>query len=123
MDAILLPSDLQVAVSQIAEQEAKSVEEVLHEAVRHYQRELNREKLKREIAAYETMHGQLKEKFFGEWVAVHEGQLVDHDSDRAMLYARVRQHYGSLSILIREVAEMPAPDLWLRTPTTGNSEP
>ncbi len=123
MDAILLPNDLQVAVTHIAEQEAKSVEEVLHEAVRHYQRELNREKLKREIAAYEVMHHQLKEKFLGEWAAVHEGQLIDHDPERAALYARVRQRYGRLSILIREVTETPSRDLWLRTPNTGKSEP
>ena len=122
MDAILLPSDLQTTVTQLAEQESKSVDEVLHEAVRHYQRERNREKLKREIVAYEAMHPQLKEHYFGEWVAVHEGQLVDHDADRAALYLRVRQTYGPISVLIRAVEDEPSRDLWWRTPSTGKIE-
>ena len=123
MEAILLPPDLQTTVKEIAAQEAKSVDEVLHEVFRSYQRQRNREKLKKEIAAYEAMHPALKEKHLGEWVAVHEGQLVDHDSDRAALYARVRRAYGNLSVLIREVTEEPSRDLWLRTPSTGKIEP
>ena len=123
METIVLPPDLQTRVDELASQESKSAYEVLQAAVRSYQRERNREKLRKEIAAYEVMHPQIKEKYLGEWVAVHDGQLVDHDPDRAALYMRVRQAYGNLSVLIREVTEEPSRDLWLRTPSTGKIEP
>lgn len=121
MDTILLSPDLQIAVSKLAEQEAKSVDEVLHEAVRGYQRQRNHEKLRKEIAAYEALHAELKQKYFGEFVAVHDGQLVDRDHDRAELYRRVRQTYGNVSVLIREVTEEPIQTLWWRTPSAGKS--
>ena len=119
MDIILLSPDLQITVSKLAEQEAKSADEVLHEAIRRYQRELNRDKLKREITAYEALHAQLKEKHLGEWVALHEGQLIDHDSDGGLLHKRLREQYGTTAILIRQVEEQPSRELWLRTPSTG----
>ena len=38
------------------------------------------EKMMQEVEAYQQMHPQLVEKYAGQFVAIHNGQLVDHDS-------------------------------------------
>ncbi len=119
MEAIVLRADLREAVEKDAVQEARSINEIVNEAVEQYVRERQRIKLDREIAAYEAMHAELRQKYFGQWVAVHEQKLIDHDEDRAALYRRVRAKLGSLPVLIRQVTAQTDEDIWMRTPSTG----
>lgn len=60
---------------------------------------MTRTKLDREIAAYEKQHPILKQTYLGQWVAIHQGQLVDHDPDEPSLYRRIRANYGRLSMV------------------------
>lgn len=41
-----------------------------------------------------------RKKYSGEYVAVHNQILVDHDKDELKLYKRIRVHYGNIPILI-----------------------
>jgi len=95
----------------------------LNEAVERYLRERQREKIHRKVVAYEAMFPELRRNYFGLWVAIHEGKLVDHDDDNAALYRRVRAKYGRTSVLMRQVGEQPIEEIWLRTPSTGKIEP
>ena len=119
MEAIVLRADLREAVEKDAVQEARSINEIVNEAVEQYVRERQRIKLDREIAAYEAMHAELRQKYFGQWVAVYEQKLIDHDEDRAALYRRVRAKLASLPVLIRQVTAQTGEDIWMRTPSTG----
>ncbi len=113
-------SDLRETLEKDARQEARrSVNDMVNEAVEHYLRERQRAKLDREIPTYEAMHPELRQKYLGQWVAVHNQKLVDHDSDGVALYRRVRARYGRISVLIRQVTEQPIEEVWLRTPSTG----
>jgi hypothetical protein len=41
---------------------------------------------------------------------MHEGQVVDHDTDLTVLRSRIHQQYGRMSVmitLVEEVAEIP----------------
>ncbi len=117
METITLRADLQEALEKDAELESRSVNDIVNEAVERYLREQQRAKLDSEIEAYEAMHPELREKHFGQWVAVHNRQLVDHDPDHAELYRRVRVRYGRTSVLIRQVHEQPVEEIWIRTPS------
>ena len=119
MDAIVLRTDLRETLEKDAEQEARSVNDLVNEAVEHYLRERQRAKLDQEIAAYEAMHAELRQKYLGQWVAVHEQKLVDHDRDGSALYRRIRARYGQTSVLLRQVTDQPVEEVWLRTPSTG----
>jgi hypothetical protein len=121
METITLRADLQEALEKDAELESRSVNDIVNEAVERYLREQQRAKLDSEIEAYEAMHPELREKHFGQRVAVHNHQLVDHDPDHAELYRRVRVRYGRTSVLIRQVREQPVEEIWVQTPSTGNS--
>ncbi len=119
MDTIVLRSDLYRVLEQNAQEEARSVSEIVNEAVEHYLREQQRAKLNREIQAYEALHAELQRKYLGQWVAVHNQAVVDHDQDRVALYRRVRAKYGRTAVLLRQVTEHPHEEIWLRTPSTG----
>lgn len=119
MDAIVLRPDLQQTLEQNATQEAKSVADLVNEAVEFYLREQQRAKLDREILAYEAMHPELNQKHPGQWVAIHNQQLVDSDENGSALYQRIRAKYGRISVLIRQVTEHSVEEVWLRTPSTG----
>lgn len=119
MDAIVLEPGLRTWLEQDAQQEGQDVDDLINEAVARYLRERQQAKLDREIAAYQTMHEELLREHAGEWVAIHRQTLVDHDTDRAALYRRIRQRYGRTSVLLREVTADPVEEVWVRTPTTG----
>jgi len=119
MDTIVLRTDLRETLEKDAEQEARSVNDLVNEAVERYLRERQQVKLDQEILAYEAMHAELRQKYLGQWVAVHEQKLVDHDSDGSALYRRIRARYGQTSVLLRQVTDQPVEEVWLRTPSTG----
>jgi hypothetical protein len=122
MDAIALRDDLRETLERDAEQEAKSISEIVNEAVERYLHERQLAKLDAEVATYERMYPELHQKYLRQWVAVHEQRLVDHDGDRAALYRRVRATYGRTAVLIRQVTDQPDNEIWIRTPSTGKIE-
>lgn len=117
----MLEPSLRAWLEQDAAQDVRSVDELVNEAVAQYLRQRQEAKIDREIAAYEAMHAQLVRDHLGEWVAIHRQQLVDHDSDRAALYRRIRSQYGRTAVLIRQVAADPVEEVWVRTPATGRT--
>ncbi len=121
METIELKPELRETLEQVAQQQSSTVNALVNHAVEDYLREQQRAKLDREIAAFESMHPTLREKHWGEWVAVHQGNLIDHDRDLSALYRRVRAQYGKTSVLIRQVTFIPNEEVWLRTPSTGKS--
>ncbi len=74
------------------------------------------EALDREMQAYIAMHPLLKEKYFGQHVAVYGGQLIDHDKDFDSLYARVRKQYPDEIVWISTVKAEPVETIYIRSP-------
>jgi hypothetical protein len=119
MSDMVLKENLRETLMQSAARENRSVDDLVNEAVETYLLEQQRSKLDQEILAFERLYGQLMENYYGEWVAIHDGQLVDHDIDGTALYKRIRSRFGTISVLLRRVTEDANEDIWLRTPTTG----
>ncbi len=121
MDMITLRTDLLQQLEISALMHSKDLNEIVNDAIESYLREQQQQQLDQEIAAYEGMHSSLVKTHSGKWVAVHQQKLVDHDEDRIRLYRRIKAKYNQTPVLIRQVMEHPAPEIWLRTPTTGKS--
>jgi hypothetical protein len=119
VDSIALRPDLRESLERDAAIEARSVEDLVNEAVARYVRDRQRDKIRRETAAFERSHPDLCRDHLGAWVAIDDGQLVDFDADVSTLYARIRAKYGRTSVLIRQVRDDPAEDIRVRTPSTG----
>ena len=72
--------------------------------------------MQQEIAAFHDLHPELLEHFPGQYVAVYQGQVVDHDSEQLALYLRIRQRYPDEVVLIRQVRSEAEKTWTMRTP-------
>jgi Family of unknown function (DUF5678) len=110
-EPIILQPEWRAWLEQSAQQEARTPSDLVNEALEHYYRIRQREKLNVEVAAYEAMHAELWRTLPGKWVAIHQQQLVDHGSDSVALYRRIRATYPRMSVLIRQVHALPVEDI------------
>jgi hypothetical protein len=70
----------------------------------------------REMEAYVALHPSLKADYFGQHVAILDGQLIDHDADPATLYQRIVARYGDRFVWLTAVEEEPLTTLVFRSP-------
>lgn len=63
------------------------------------------QKLDQERFAFETQHAQLVETYLGQYVAFHEGKLIDADESERQLYIRIRQQFPHTVVAIFPVDE------------------
>ena len=117
-----LDSELAESLREIANKQGQSFERVLDDLVWQYVRQARREKISHECRYYERMHSTLKEEYLGQHVAIHEGQLVDHDVDPMALAQRIRERYGRIPVLVTRVSEEPFPEFSIRRPRLVQSQ-
>jgi hypothetical protein len=72
--------------------------------------------MSREIAAYENMHSELITTHDGEFVAVFDGKLIDHDPDELALMRRIDTRYPNEVVLLKRVRPMPERELRILSP-------
>ncbi|MCW5853939.1 MAG: hypothetical protein KIT87_27985 [Anaerolineae bacterium] len=105
MPTIIIEPELYRRVEAAAEQQQTSVDAMFTEAVKRYLWDLAREKVATESRLYRQQHAALKERYFGQYIAMHEGQVVDVDTDYQVLYRRVRSQLGDAAVMITLVGE------------------
>ena len=69
------------------------------------------DELDREIEAYEQMYAQIRGDYFGQYVVVHKGQLIDSDSDFEPLFLRTQIRLGDVPFLVRRVTATVTPEI------------
>lgn len=87
----------------------QKINDTVNDAVRTLLDELSDQKLAQERQTFERLHPQLKQTYLGQFVAIHQGRLVDADPDQRTLYIRVHRRYPHTIIAIfpvRESSEM-----------------
>jgi hypothetical protein len=70
----------------------------------------------REMEAYIAMHPALKELYFGKYVAVYHGELVDYDTDFGTLAERIDERYPDEFVWMSEVGPEPIETIFVRSP-------
>lgn len=68
----------------------------------------------REIAAFHELHPTLLQQYLGEFVAIQEQTVVDHDVEKLALYERIHNMYPNQFVLMRRVEDEPEPELHFR---------
>ena len=76
----------------------------------------DRAAMRKEIAAYQKMHSDLVKTYLGEYVAIYQGELVDHDADPVALHERITTNYPDKVVLSRKVQKDADPVLHMRSP-------
>ena len=57
-----------------------------------------------------------RERCLGEYVAIHRGEVMDHDPDQRTLYLRVRARFGRQPVLIVKADWHAVPEFTLHSP-------
>ncbi len=100
MSEIVVHEPLASTIRQEAEAEGIGVESLLDAALRHYRFEAQRKKINSEAEWWRTLPADARAMYAGEFVAIHNRQVVDHDRDEESLRTRVRVKYGKTAVLI-----------------------
>jgi hypothetical protein len=120
-----LNSSLYSALEQEAQQRNQSVEEIVEAAVTNFLAastspelakqpthtttgSIRRAKIHVEAEAWQKIPAAERSRYQGQFVAVHQGLVIDHDSDRLQLYRRVHRQLGDTPVLITP-ADAPHP--------------
>ncbi len=101
-------------IEQLANDTQRPAEQVLEAAVQTYLDELESEAIQADTEAFWTMYAELLAEYSDQFVAIRQGQLVDHDRDVSQLEERVRVRFGLLPVLLAPVTPVPQRELrWL----------
>jgi hypothetical protein len=114
MTTIHLKPDLAERIAHLAE--GGNAEVVVEKALRAYIAQHRREKIRGETEAFERQHEKLLSQFPGQYVAVHEGQVIDHDSNLRTLHLRVFDSLRHTPVLLIKVTPKPDRELVFRSP-------
>ncbi len=115
-----LPDHVYRRIETLARQSQRDVNDVVAEvvsrSVQPFPVNPNREAMQRETAAFRRLHPALIKEYAGRYVAILDGELVDHDTDPVALLQRIRANFPSRTVLRRKVEQSPEVTLYFRSP-------
>jgi len=100
MSDIVLSEPLASQIRREAEVQGMAVEQLIEAALRHYRFAAQRAKINAEALWWRTASPETRAQYAGEFVAIHNQQVVDHDRDEESLRKRIRARYGKTAILL-----------------------
>jgi hypothetical protein len=110
-ESLIIPQPLYERASRVAYYQQRDVADlvadVLAQSLPVIEEQIDHPEQKQEREAFVRLHPMLQRKYLGEYVAIHGGELVDHDADRLALLKRIDRNYPDLFVLIRPVREEP----------------
>lgn len=107
MVTVNLKSDLAEQIVQLTDDSESTTEMFVNEAVREYIVRLRREKIRAETRAFEQQRDHLIAEYGDQYVAIHEGRVIDHDPDLRTLHRRVFERLGRTPVLLKKVTADP----------------
>jgi hypothetical protein len=116
MITINLKPDLAEQIEHLAGKNQASAEAFVDKALRTYLAEFRREKIRAETETFNQQYETLLAKYPGQYVAIHDGQVIDHDPDLRTLHLRVFDHLGYMPVLLKQVTKEPPRELVFRSP-------
>ena len=103
-------------VRRVAKWQRLTADELTERALSSYLDFLEWEKLQAEMAAFETQLPALLEVYSEQYVALHEGRVIDHDADLRALHSRVYAKMDAIPVLLQKVTTSPPPEILVRGP-------
>jgi hypothetical protein len=91
-------------------------EAFVEKAVRAYIAHYRREKIRAESEAFDQLYETLLAQYQGHYVAIHDGQVIDHDPDLRQLHLRIFARLGHTPVLLKQVTDQPIRELVFRSP-------
>jgi ABC-type antimicrobial peptide transport system ATPase subunit len=107
MPTITVEPETYERLEAFAEEKQANTEQIAQEAFDLYFWEQNNRKISYESAQYRKQHLEIKKHYLGQFIAMHQGKIVDTDSDFQNLNVRIRERFGNTAVLITKVEEAP----------------
>ena len=127
MNQITLPDETVEKLERVASHQGINATELLVKLVEEYLAENvlaqnlphinnSQSKIEAEQKQYAMQHSALFYTYKDQYIAMHEGHVVDHDSNRVTLSRRIRSRYGNTPVLITQVRDEPRLTIRMRSP-------
>lgn len=91
------------SLQQLATVQNTTADTLLDIAVREFLDKWSSQKIQAESDSFTQLHPQLVTKYLGMYVAIRNGAIVDQDTELRALHLRVRQRFGRIPVLLRQV--------------------
>lgn len=106
--------------SQLAHEQNSAVEQLIRDAIEHqfapFPINTRRDDMQREESHYRRLHAELVKQYLGLYVAIYQGQVVDHDQELAAIADRLRQTHPDETVFVRKVELQPERLIRARSP-------
>ena len=120
-----IPDAVYQQAQTMAEATNRQVAEVLSEALSTVFAPIyvhpQRVSMQQETHIFEQRHAELWQKYPKQYVAIYQGELVDHDPDEIELLGRITAQYPDVPVLIRQVLPSLPDVLHIRSPRFVNA--
>ncbi len=103
METITVTPQTLAKLTKVAQARASSVEILAEQVIRDFLQAEAEQKMAQEVEAFRILHPQLLTKYPHQFVAIHHGALIDHDTDQLALYLRLEEAYPDETVFIRQV--------------------
>lgn len=115
-----LPDTVYEHIKEVASADNRPLAEILADAIVQAKPTLyvhpDRAAMQNEKAAFLAMHARLADEYEGQYVAIYQGQLIDHDQDVLALAERIEHDYSGDVVLITKVVDQADRVLHFRSP-------
>lgn len=114
--SITLSPDILEQLRQAAEWNGVPLEQAAQEAVLSYVGRYGRAKVEKEQAIFERQKTELLKKYRGQYIAMHNGEVVETAADLRTLRNKVFARFGHTPMLHTQVTDEPDRDIIVRSP-------
>ena len=116
MVTITLQPDIAEQISDLASTNQISADHFVDKALRAYMAQYRREKIRAETETFKRQQEILLVTYADQYVAMYNGQVIDHDADLRTLHLRVFERLGRTPVLLKKVTREPERELVFRSP-------
>ena len=116
MATVALNPELEAQLRAEAKLRQVSMEELITSWLENQLWQEWRRKITEESERFQEKHSELLKQYNGEYVAMRDGVVLDHDADLPSLHRRIRAQYGDEPILMAPVSTQPIQSFKVRSP-------
>jgi hypothetical protein len=117
---LTIPDYVYQQAKQAAQAERRPLADILNEALVQAFPTVHvspgRAQMEKEQLAFHRLHPELMALYEGQYVAIYQGQVIDHDNDKLALVARIDEKYPSQVVLVKLVTSEPDKIIYARSP-------
>jgi hypothetical protein len=104
------------SLQRVAARKGTGIGDLLNSIIEKYVADERLRQIDREQQAFEAQHNQLRKRYRGQYIAMSQGRVIDHDMDEAALWKRVHNLFGDEPVLISPVLETARQTILIRSP-------